>query len=134
MSNIDDKIKAAMDAEYAQEWEKLEGEQRLDQLVLEAFRGRNSWMNILVTVVMLVLFVALIFMVRQYALATNVKELLSYGMLAGFCMCGIGMLKLWGWLEIERIATAREIKRLELQIAMLARDTREGRGGPAAAK
>jgi len=33
----------------------------------------------------------------------------------------IAMLKLWFWLEIQRLFVTREIKRLELQIANLSR-------------
>ena len=127
MSNIDDKIKQAMDAEYAQEWEKLGAEPRLDEMVMEAFRGRNRGMNILFMVLTIVLFVGMLFLIREYAAAENTKALISYAMLIGFSMMAIGMLKLWIWLEMERNSTSREIKRLELQIAMLARQLgREG--------
>ena len=36
-----------------------------------------------------------------------------------FGMLGIGQMKMWYWMQMNRNALAREIKRLELQVATL---------------
>ncbi len=36
-----------------------------------------------------------------------------------FCMGAISMMKIWYWMEMQRIGVTREIKRLELQVACL---------------
>ena len=36
------------------------------------------------------------------------------------CMSGVSMMKVWYWMELNKNAVTREIKRLELQIARLA--------------
>ena len=120
MTEFDDRIRKALDAEYGAEWEKLSGEQRIDEMLLENYRGRNRGMNIMMTVVMLAIFAAFVYCITRYIAAVDTKDVISWAMLSGFAMIAMGMLKLWLWLEMERHATAREIKRLELQLAMLA--------------
>ena len=45
--------------------------------------------------------------------------MIGWAMAFGFSMATVSMLKLWAWMEIEKNTTVREIKRLELQVAML---------------
>ena len=121
MEDFDNRLKQALDQEYGADWEKLSGEQRIDEMVLDTFRGRNRLLSIFASIVMFAIFGATVWCITRYIAAENTKELISWAMLAAFGMMAVGMLKLWFWLEIERNATAREIKRLELQVAMLAR-------------
>jgi 4-amino-4-deoxy-L-arabinose transferase-like glycosyltransferase len=52
--------------------------------------------------------------------ATDIREMLGWSLLAIFAMLTLALVKLWFWLEMQRNALIREMKRLELQIASLA--------------
>ena len=51
--------------------------------------------------------------------ATDVREMLGWSLLATFVMLSLALVKLWFWLEMQRNAVVREVRRLELQIASL---------------
>lgn len=51
--------------------------------------------------------------------ATDIREMLGWSLLAIFVMLSLALVKLWFWLEMQRNAVVREVKRLELQIASL---------------
>lgn len=121
MTDFDNRLKDALDREFQAEWDELSGEQRIDEMLLETYRGRNRAMNIMMTIVMVAIFAGFVYCVTRFISAVEMKEVVSWAMLSGFGMMAMGMLKLWLWLEMERHATAREIKRLELQVAMLSR-------------
>ena len=41
----------------------------------------------------------------------------------------IAMSKIWYWMELNRNSLAREVKRLELEVALMSRQLGEGVGG-----
>ncbi len=51
--------------------------------------------------------------------ASDIREMLGWSLLATFVMLTLALVKLWFWLEMQRNAVVREVKRLELQIASL---------------
>ena len=51
--------------------------------------------------------------------ATDIRAMLGWSLLATFIMLTLALVKLWFWLEMQRNAVVREVKRLELQIASL---------------
>ncbi|MEZ6165546.1 MAG: DUF6768 family protein [Phycisphaerales bacterium] len=51
--------------------------------------------------------------------STETKALLAWGFAFTFCMTAVGMLKMWFWMEMQRIAVTREVKRVELLTAKL---------------
>jgi len=52
--------------------------------------------------------------------AIEVRAMLGWSLLLIFIMLALVQVKLWFWLEIQRNALVREMKRIELQIASLA--------------
>ena len=51
--------------------------------------------------------------------ATDIRAMLGWSLLAIFIMLSLALVKLWFWLEMQRNAVVREVRRLELQIASL---------------
>ncbi len=49
-----------------------------------------------------------------------------WGMGMGVGVFFAGMLKLWFWMEMNKNAVIREVKRVELQVAVLAKEMRAG--------
>ena len=123
---IDDLIREALGGEDSQVWDEL-GEQSIAELVTESFHGRHRFLQWYVVVVGLALTaVAVLCAVRMFQAPDDRTMLLWFagGLLS---VLGITGMKLWSWMELQRVALTREIKRVELQLAQLAR--RMGDGG-----
>jgi hypothetical protein len=58
--------------------------------------------------------------VWRFLAAAEARDMLIWGGAAAIAVCGVSMAKLWFWMELQRNATVREIKRLELQVSRLA--------------
>lgn len=100
-------------------------------LLTEAFRGRNRRLAIAGAVVNLVLFVAAVFSGIRFLGAGDAREAAVWG-IAMLLWCGLLLsIKVWYWLEMNRLALAREIKRVELRVARIAATLGEGGEGPA---
>lgn len=68
----------------------------------------------------LVLFVAGIFAVIQFVQADDMRVMMLWGAGVAFCFGAVTAVKIWYWLEMGRLALTRDIKRVELQVALLA--------------
>lgn len=122
--SIDRLIREALSAEEAEYFDRL-GEQSIPELVTETFLGHRRWLNlggILAGTVMLV--IGAVCAVNFYN-AEEIRDMLLWGAGAAFCLSGILGMKIWYWMELQRNALTREIKRLELQVAHLASELRQ---------
>ncbi len=117
-ANIDEVIKQALSDEESEFLERL-GEQSLMEEGLGLLKGRRGWISIWIGFVILVVFIGSIYSLVQFFDANEVKELMIWG--GGFFL-GIFMvtaLKIWAWMQMDRNAIIREIKRLEVQLTAL---------------
>lgn len=117
-ANIDEVIKQALSDEESEFLERL-GEQTLMEEGLGLLKGRRGWISIWIGFVILVVFIGSIYSLVQFFDASEVKELMIWG--GGFFL-GIFMvtaLKIWAWMQMDRNAIIREIKRLEVQLTAL---------------
>lgn len=126
--NIDAKIRAALQQEDSELLEHYGGEQSIQEMVIDSFRGRQRWL-VALTFVMLFVFAGLLFY-SGYRFLSAETERSMIGWAVGFLFSSvtIGMLKIWYWLELNKNATIREVKRLELQVASLSRKVRGHQG------
>lgn len=115
---IDDLIRQALKDEDQEFLRSLE-EPTLSEEMTSIFQGRWRYLNAMGIVVSLGLFAVGAFSVFRFVQADDTLSALRWGALAMFGMGGVSYMKLWYWLELERHATTREIKRVELQVAHL---------------
>jgi hypothetical protein len=131
--DIDDVIRTVLgqaDAELADRFR----EQSSTELLAEAFRSRNRRLAIGGAVATLVLFLAGIFCGVRFLQATDQRAMLLWGGGLLLCFGAVTALKIWYWLEMNRLALTRDIKRVELRVTQLAqalRDAAAGRGSDA---
>ena len=118
MEDIDKLIKETLSQEEAKFYQDLE-EQNLFQMVVGLFRGKNKWMIVLMNVVNLVFFALFVYCVVQFFGTEVTNELIMWGLGAFACLTVVGMLKLFVWMQMDKNALLREIKRLELQVSSL---------------
>lgn len=118
--NIDQLIRAALTNEESEVFDSL-GEQTIFEEAFGILKGRGRFITGSTMIISVLLFVAAVYSGFQFFEAETTKELIAWAV--GFCMgmMAVGTLKIWWWMEMEKNATIREIKRVELQIAVLAR-------------
>ena len=110
--DIDEKIRAAL--RRTDEGQRLAAEPNLAEELLTAFRGRNTWTNLLAVVFSIVSFAVAIWSGFRFYEAAEVREQLLWGGLCLFMLIFISFMKVWFWLEMHSNRVLREVKRVEL--------------------
>jgi hypothetical protein len=123
---LDALIREALSREEAALFDRL-GEPTLPDMMLETFRGRRRWLNVYISLVTFVFFGLAVLSVVRIFQAEEVAEMLRWGVGFGLGLSVSLALKVWFWLEMQRHATSREIKRVELAVAHLAAELRATR-------
>ena len=116
---IDEMIAQTMRVEDRNEFEVL-GELTLFEQIVETFRGRTRWLNGILIVHTLIFTTLFGISISRFLAAIEVRDQIMWASLGIISMIVIGQLKMWYWMELNRVNMIREIKRLELQVARLA--------------
>ncbi|WP_340589431.1 DUF6768 family protein [Erythrobacter alti] len=119
MTDIDDRIGAALDADDRAFLEKLDDGRGLFRQIGDSLNGPLGGWAKLMFAVTFVIGIALVYFVWQLVTADSLEETILWATatLTGLIMQGF--LKQWFFSRMNMIAILRELKRLELQIAML---------------
>ena len=115
---IDALIREALSKEEAAYYEKLDEQNVMEQFV-GLYRGKNSWLNLVVTVFILICLGIGIYSGFRFADAVSTKEMFIWSLVMGGCYLTIAMLKIWSWMQMDKGVLIREIKKLELQVSIL---------------
>ena len=116
--DIDKLIKETLTQEEAKFYDELE-EQNVLQMVFGLFQGKNKWIMYLMNFMTLVLFGLFIYCLVQFFKVEATKDLLKWGLGSVIFLLGISMLKIFAWMQMDKNALLRELKRLELQVSSL---------------
>ncbi|WP_055443169.1 DUF6768 family protein [Lacinutrix himadriensis] len=117
--DIDKLIKDTLTQEEAKFYDTLE-EQSVLGMIFGLFKGKNKWLLILMNMMTVVFFGFFIYCVVQFFSVDTTKELLKWGLGSIVFMIGVSMLKIFAWMQMDKNALLRELKRLELQVSSLA--------------
>jgi hypothetical protein len=120
MSTIDEAIRRTLSDEDAALFERLGADATLHQQIMETFTGRLRWLNTAGWVAGFVLTAAVFFCGWRFWTAPDLTEMLRWAALGGLGAAGVVLIKLWFWIEMQKNAVVRELKRVELQLARLA--------------
>jgi cytochrome c biogenesis protein CcdA len=124
MSDVDRAIRQSLSAEDAELFDRLSLDQSLRRQVLATFEGQLKWMNVAGWIAGFVLFGVAALMAWQFVQAPNVEDMLRWAAGAALAFAGLALVKVWFWMEMQKNAIMREVKRLELQVAALAAQAR----------
>ena len=118
MKDLDEAIRDALCDEDAKWFDELD-EQSLSEMVADSFRGKSRWLVVLVYFCMIVYTCLVIFAAVRFFQTEHTREMIGWAAAFVVGVFGIGMLKVWYWMELNKNAVTREIKRFELQLARL---------------
>jgi hypothetical protein len=118
MEDIDKLIKETLTQEEAKFYDDLE-EQNLVQMVSGIFSGKNSWLVIVMSMVQVVFFGCFIYCAIQFFNVEATNDLIKWGVFGTLSLMASSMLKIFAWMQMDKKAIIREIKRLELQVSSL---------------
>ena len=118
-ANIDELIKQALSEEESEHLERLSKEQNVFEELLSSFQGSRKWLSVYVTIVIFIFFGISIYSLVQFLTVEGTREMILWGAAMGGSLLIVTMLKVWYWMQMDRNAIIREIKRLELQIASM---------------
>ncbi|MHC5024136.1 MAG: DUF6768 family protein [Planctomycetota bacterium] len=121
MTDLNDRIREALRADDEEALAELAAEPDLFEQVLQTFRGRGRVL-VLGSMAFGILFMALaILCVVKFFQAEAVQSMLAWALGFVFCLSAVMGMKIWYWMELQKNAITREIKRLEIQVTRLAK-------------
>jgi len=117
MSTLDDDIRKTLangDASY-----DLDREEGVFRQMAILFHGKMRWMAIAVTIESIVFAVLIVLAAIEFFRTDDTKWQIFYATGILLLALLLVLVKLWGWMQMNRYAIHREIKRLELRIVEL---------------
>ncbi len=115
---IDKLIKETLTQEEAKFYDELE-EQNVFEMIAGLFRGKNKWMMYLMNFMTLIFFGMFVYCIIQFFNTEIINEMLTWGLGGLVFLFGVSMLKIFAWMQMDKNAILREMKRLEIQISSL---------------
>lgn len=119
MEDIDKLIKDTLTEEEAKFYDELD-EQNVFEMLGGLFKGKNRWIMYLMNFMTLVFFGFFVYCAVEFFNTENTNEMITWGVGGLVFLFGVSMLKVFAWMQMDKNAILREIKRLELQVSSLA--------------
>ena len=117
--DIDKLIKETLTQEEAKFYDELD-EQNLLQMLGGVFKGKLGWIVIIMNIVTFFVFGVFVYCAVRFFNTDVTNELIKWSIIGTFCMLIVSMLKMFVWMQMDKNAILREMKRLELQVSSLA--------------
>jgi hypothetical protein len=124
---LDRRIRDALREDEAELLSQFE-EQSTVELVTESFRGRRRFMAFAAVAANLLLLAAAIASAARFLEAADQQTMLIWAGAVAFCVLAVTAIKVWYWIEMARIALSRDMRRVELQVALLSQRLDERAG------
>lgn len=119
MESIDERIQKALSSEDRALLARMDADSSLYGDIAATFQGRTRWLNVFGWFGGLVFFALAVVCGWQFATQTDMRSMLLWGAGTIIAFLWLGMIKLWFWMELQKVGVVREIKRVELQLASL---------------
>ena len=88
-------------------------------MVLGLFKGKNKWIMYLMNLMTLIFFGLFIYCIIEFFNTDVTNDLIKWGIGGFIFLLAVSMLKIFAWMQMDKNALIREIKRLELQVSSL---------------
>jgi phosphotransferase system glucose/maltose/N-acetylglucosamine-specific IIC component len=120
MNQLDKRIQEAL--QIASELPEPVDETTLLQDILDTFQGKHRGLMILTGIKMAVVGVLMLLCIFQFFQQESMMAMMAYATATVVCAVSYGCIFLLLWSQMNHNTTEREIKRLELQVALLIRE------------
>lgn len=120
MNQLDQRIREALQA--ASEIPESADETTLAQDILDTFHGKHRGLMIISWIKMIVVAVLVYFCIFQFFQQESIMAMMAYATATVVFTVSAGCILLFLWIRVNHNTTARDIKQLELQIALLIRE------------
>jgi uncharacterized membrane protein YciS (DUF1049 family) len=127
MESIDERIQKALSSEDQAFLARMDSDGSLYRDIAATFRGHTRWLNALAFLFAFVLLAVGVVCGWQFATQTDLRSMQLWGVGTILSFLALGLIKLWFWMEMQKVAIVREIKRVELQLASLTAALRSGK-------
>lgn len=117
---LDDLIREALGEEEQAFYDAL-GEPSVPEMVTEVFRGRLRWLNRAAVLIGVAALALALWSVQRLIVVESAKEIVWWTTGLFFSLGTMWVVKIWYWMELNRHAVTREVKRLEMQVLSLRR-------------
>ena len=124
MTDLDQAVRESLSAEDTELFDRLGADQALHRQVLATFEGQLRWFNTAGWIAGVVLFGVASVSAWRFVQAQELGDMLHWGAASALAFAGLALIKVWFWLELQKNAIVREVKRLEVQVASLAAQLR----------
>ena len=118
LEEIDQLIKETLTQEEAKFYDELE-EQNMLQMVGGLFQGKNKWIMYMMNIMTLIFFGLFVYCLVRFFNTDITNELIKWSFGGLMFLLGMSMLKIFAWMQMDKNAILREMKRLELQVSSL---------------
>lgn len=115
---IDQLIKETLSKEEAAFYDSLD-EQNLFEMLTGLFRGKNAWLLIVSNIMTIIFFGCFVYCFYQFFQVESTEKLIMWGIGSLMLWFNLTVLKLYAWMQMDKNAILREMKRLELQVMSL---------------
>ncbi|NKB88309.1 MAG: hypothetical protein GKS06_08825 [Acidobacteria bacterium] len=131
MDKFDDALREALGDEERKVWDELVDPTPL-QMAGDLFRSRLRWFHVVAAIEALVALGLGVWTLSKFLAADEALTALRWGLAFVGCAWALWAIKMWSWLQMQRYALTRELKRLELQVVHLSTriDATVGEGEP----
>jgi hypothetical protein len=117
MTHYDDVVRGALSPEDLSLYEALGRARTPVQQAFDTMRGEQRAFIFLVWAAGVAFLCLAVFAGVHFAGATSPRAMAGWAALAAFAVFSLGMLKLWFWMEVQKLTIMRELKRIELQLS-----------------
>jgi len=120
MTELDDKIRDALE-ETGIESPEFGDDDTLRSMISDAYAGKLRWIFVLATFWQLVFVAGFVYAGIEFFSIASSEEPLFWATIFLMTGMGVSMMKMMHWMLINRNRLLRETKRLELQVARMAK-------------
>lgn len=115
---IDELIKETLSRDEAGFYDELH-EQGVLEMIEGLFKGKLKWLVLLMNIVQLAFFAGFIYCLVAFLNTDITDELIRWAAGGFLCLMVVALLKLFLWMQMDKNALLRELKRVELQVSVL---------------
>ncbi len=119
IEEIDKLIKEALSKEEAQFYDELEEKNIVGKLT-DVYKSKMGWLAITMNIVHILIFVFFVYALVEFFNAESTRDMIIWCSAGFLSMIFMAMLKLYVWMQMDKNDLLRELKRIELQISVLA--------------